>query len=110
MSGNLMSLGNANLRPLIIYTRVAMSTITMLIRNVHGTLPPHGGILRLNKLCTYPIVIGGGHSARHMGQLACATSTMISGISPEHGIFDMLFDQFPLNIFHRGKNNRASFL
>ena len=39
MSGNLMSLGNANLRPLIKYTRVTMSTIIMLIRNVHGTLP-----------------------------------------------------------------------
>ena len=73
MSGNLMSLGNANLRPLIKYTRKIMSTITMLIRNVHGTLPPHGDIQRSYRLCTYPIVIGGGHSARHMGQSACAT-------------------------------------
>ena len=77
MSGNLMSLGNAIFRPLIKNTQKTMSTITMLIRNVHGTLPPHGDIQRLYRLCTYPVVIGGGHSARHMGQSACATSNII---------------------------------
>ena len=56
-----MSLGYVDLTALVEYTRVAMSTTAMRIRNVHGTDPPHVAIQRSYIVCTYSIAIGGGH-------------------------------------------------
>ena len=56
-----MSLGHVDLTALVEYTRVAMSTTIMHIRNIHGTYPPHGAIQRSYIVCTYPIATGGGH-------------------------------------------------
>ena len=85
MSVNLMSFSYVDLTVLVEYTRVDMSTTTMRIGNVHGTYPPHVAIQRSYIICTYSIAIGGGHSALHIGQSACATSTMILDIFLVHG-------------------------
>ena len=53
-----MSFGYVDFTVLVEYTRVAMSTSTMLIRNVHGTYPPHVAIRRSYIVFTYPIAIG----------------------------------------------------
>ena len=85
-----ISLGYVDLTALVEYTRVAMSTTAMRIRNLHGTYPPHVAIQRPYIVCTYSIAIGGGHSALHIGQSACATSILISDIFLVHenpGIF-----------------------
>ena len=98
-----MSLGYVDLTALVEYTRVAMSTTTMRIRNVHGSLPSHGGIQRSHNLCTYPITIGGGHCALHIGQSACATSTIAVGMFPEHGTLGMFLGHRSLGHIPRGK-------
>ena len=87
-----------------------MPTITMLIRNVHGTLPPHGGIQRSYRLCTYPIVIRGGNSIRHMGQSACATNTMTLGIFPGYNTPGMILEHRSLGHISPRKNILASHL
>ena len=98
-----MSFGYVDLTVLVEYTRVAMSTSTMLIRNVHGTYPPHVAIRRSYIVCTYPIAIGGGHSARHMSQSACATSTLISDIFLVHDNPGIFLEQRSLGQIPRGK-------
>ena len=103
MSVNLMSLGHVDLTALVDYTRVAMSTTTVLIRNDHGTYPPHVAIRRSYIVCTYPIAIGGGHSARHMSESACATSTLISDILLVHDNPGIFLEQRSLGHIPRGK-------
>ena len=98
-----MSLGYVDLTALVEYIRVAMSTTTMRIRNVHGSLPSHGGIQRSHYLCTYLITIGGGHCALHIGQSACASSTIISDIFLVHGNPGIFFEQRSLGHIPRGK-------
>ena len=98
-----MSLGYVDLTALVEYIRVAMSTTTMRIKKVHGSLPSHGGIQRSHNLCTYPIAIGGGHCALHIGQSACATSTIISDIFLVHGNPGIFFEQRSLGNIPRGK-------
>ena len=98
-----MSFGYVDLTVLVEYTRVAMSTSTMLIRNVHGTYPPHVAIRRSYIVFTYPIAIGGGHSARHMSESACATSTLISDILLVHDNPGIFLEQRSLGQIFRGK-------
>ena len=98
-----MSLGYVDLTALVEHIRVAMSTTTMCIEKVHGSLPSHGCIQRSHKLCTYPIAIGGGHCALHIGQSACATSTMILDIFLVHGNPGIFFEQRSLGNVPRGK-------
>ena len=82
---------------------MAMSTSTMLIRNVHGTYPPHVAIRRSYIVCTYPNAIGGGHSARHMSESACATSTLISDMFLVHDNPGIFHEQRSLGQIFRGK-------
>ena len=103
MSVNLLSVGYVDSTVLVKYTRVAMSMSTMLIRNVHGTYPPHVAIRRSYIVFTYPIAIGGGHSARHMSESACATSTLISDILLVHDNPGIFLEQRSLGQIFRGK-------
>ena len=48
-------------------------------------------------------VIGGGYSARHMGESACATSTLISDILLVHDNPGIFFEQRSLGQVFRGK-------
>ena len=103
LSVNPMSLGYVDLTALVEYTRVAMSTTIMRIRNVHGTYPPYVAIQGSHIICTYSIAIGGGHSALHIGQSACATSTIAVGMFPEHGTPGMFLGHGSLGHIPRGK-------
>ena len=102
-----MSLGYVDLTALVEYTRVAMSTTTMRIRNAHGTYPPHVAIQRSHVVCTYSIAIGGGHCALHIqcdiGQSACATSTIAVRMFPEHGTPGMFLGHRSLGHIPWGK-------
>ena len=89
---------------------MAMSTSTMLIRNVHGTYPPHVAIRRSYIVFTYPIAIGGGHSARHMSESACATSTLISDILLVHDNPGIFLEQRSLGNISRRENSMDIFL
>ena len=87
-----MSLGYVDLTALVEYTQVAMSTTTMRIRNLHGTYPPHVAVQGSHIIRTYSIAIGGEHSALHIGQSACATSTIILDIFLVHGNPGIFFE------------------
>ena len=83
-----------------------MSTTTMRIGNVHGTYPPHVAIQRSYIICTYSIAIGRGHNILRIGQLACATSTILVDMFPDHGIPGMFLGHRSLGHTPREKPYR----